>query len=226
MTSLKIIIDNRETKIIKNINNNLQFDKENLDIGDIIIKNDNIELIIERKTLCDLWASIKDGRYKEQKIRLIDYKQKNTNVYLCYLIENDNFDIDFDILNGFKINSMFRDNIYIIETSNLLHTVSIIEKIIKNFNKFSSNFIENNKYFSNIKTKKGDNLTKDICYINQLSQIPGISKKIAEFIASNYPSMPLLINHLQENSYNLLANLKINGRKIGKKAETIYNFLL
>lgn len=193
MTSLEIIIDNRESKIIQNINNDLKFEKKNLDIGDIIIKNDNIILIIERKTLSDLWASIKDGRYKEQKIRLIDYKNKNTNVYLCYLIENDDFKISIDILNGFKINSMFRDNIYIVETSNILHTVSIIEKIIKNFNKFSYNFIENNNYDSNIKTKKGDNLTKDICYINQLSQIPGISKKIAQFIASHYPSFTLLL---------------------------------
>lgn len=226
MTSLEIIIDNRESKIIQNINNDLKFEKKNLDIGDIIIKNDNIILIIERKTLSDLWASIKDGRYKEQKIRLIDYKNKNTNVYLCYLIENDDFKISIDILNGFKINSMFRDNIYIVETSNILHTVSIIEKIIKNFNKFSYNFIENNNYDSNIKTKKGDNLTKDICYINQLSQIPGISKKIAQFIASHYPSFTLLIDHLKENSYNILADLKINGRKIGKKAQNIYNFLL
>ena len=44
---------------------------ENLDLGDIIIKKDEkVILIIERKTLQDLYSSINDGRYKEQKVRL------------------------------------------------------------------------------------------------------------------------------------------------------------
>ena len=44
---------------------------KNLDLGDIIIEYNDIPLIIiERKTIPDLLASIKDGRYKEQKKRI------------------------------------------------------------------------------------------------------------------------------------------------------------
>jgi ERCC4-type nuclease len=46
-------------------------EKEVLNLGDIVIKKDDtILLIIERKSLLDLLASIKDGRYEEQSYRL------------------------------------------------------------------------------------------------------------------------------------------------------------
>ena len=58
--------------IIKNINfSNIRIEYLALALGDIILMEDNIEkIIIERKTINDLFASIKDGRYKEQSFRL------------------------------------------------------------------------------------------------------------------------------------------------------------
>jgi ERCC4-type nuclease len=62
---------------------------ENLPLGDIIICDDNgIEkVIIERKTLKDLAASIRDGRYAEQGFRLQQCSMHNHNIF--YLIEGD-----------------------------------------------------------------------------------------------------------------------------------------
>jgi ERCC4-type nuclease len=61
---------------------------ENLPIGDFIIADENEEkIIIERKTVADLLASIKDGRYEEQSYRLSGLKQHNHNI--VYLIEGD-----------------------------------------------------------------------------------------------------------------------------------------
>ena len=59
-----------------------------LPLGDIII-NDGINdcIIIERKTLSDLAASIKDGRYEEQSYRLNGLEHHNHNI--VYLIEGD-----------------------------------------------------------------------------------------------------------------------------------------
>jgi ERCC4-type nuclease len=61
---------------------------ETLPLGDIII-NDGINdcIIIERKTLSDLAASIKDGRYEEQSYRLNGLNHHNHNI--IYLIEGD-----------------------------------------------------------------------------------------------------------------------------------------
>ena len=61
---------------------------ETLPLGDIII-NDGTDdcIIIERKTLSDLSASIKDGRYEEQSYRLNGIQHHNHNI--VYLIEGD-----------------------------------------------------------------------------------------------------------------------------------------
>lgn len=59
-----------------------------LPIGDVIINDgENDCVIIERKTLKDLAASIKDGRYEEQSYRLNGLDHPNHNI--IYLIEGD-----------------------------------------------------------------------------------------------------------------------------------------
>lgn len=61
---------------------------ETLPLGDIILENDESEkIIIERKSLRDLGASIKDGRYEEQSYRLNGLEMPNHNI--MYLIEGD-----------------------------------------------------------------------------------------------------------------------------------------
>ena len=60
---------------------------EMLPLGDIIISDDddNELIIIERKSISDLLASIKDGRYEEQSYRLSGSTIHNHNI--IYLIE-------------------------------------------------------------------------------------------------------------------------------------------
>lgn len=67
--------------------NDIKLVKESLPLGDIIICGDNNDekVIIERKTLRDLSASIKDGRYEEQSYRLNGISHPNHNI--IYLIE-------------------------------------------------------------------------------------------------------------------------------------------
>jgi ERCC4-type nuclease len=92
-----IKIDTREGSLFEEINKvislipafkTIEVQSETLPIGDIII-NDGKEdkLIIERKTVNDLLASIKDGRYEEQSYRLNGLDHHNHNI--IYLIEGD-----------------------------------------------------------------------------------------------------------------------------------------
>ena len=94
---MNIKIDVREVALIKIINANLEMIsnykdlklvQEQLPLGDIII-NDGLNdlVIIERKSLSDLAASIKDGRYEEQSYRLNGLPHHNHNI--IYLIEGD-----------------------------------------------------------------------------------------------------------------------------------------
>ena len=92
-----IKVDYREAVLLDKINSflsiknkeNVTVTSENLPLGDIIICDDNgnEKIIIERKTLSDLAASIRDGRYKEQSFRLNDCSIHNHNI--VYLIEGN-----------------------------------------------------------------------------------------------------------------------------------------
>jgi len=90
-------VDVRESDLLQQINQlilnvpifkNIVVKSEVLPIGDIIIADDKDDkLIIERKSVSDLLASIKDGRYEEQSYRLNGSTYHNHNV--VYLIEGD-----------------------------------------------------------------------------------------------------------------------------------------
>jgi ERCC4-type nuclease len=92
-----IKVDNREKKLLKMLNAKLEelelkhitIMVEELPLGDIIICDDNCieKLIIERKSLNDLAASIRDGRYSEQSFRLDNHEIHNHNI--VYLMEGD-----------------------------------------------------------------------------------------------------------------------------------------
>jgi len=112
---MKIRVDNREQELIKNIRElivniplfkELEVQVENLPLGDIIISN-NVEdkLIIERKSINDLAASIKDGRYEEQSYRLNGLNHSNHNI--IYLIEGD-----LNRINKFKDTKMEKLTLY------------------------------------------------------------------------------------------------------------------
>ena len=105
MSDYILYIDNRETALIENFKefeaNLKKFQVEvcALKVGDILISRNvpsesdsntdiykNAVLIFERKTCADLLSSINDGRYREQKSRLLSNFKKSQ---ICYIIEND-----------------------------------------------------------------------------------------------------------------------------------------
>lgn len=112
---MNIRVDNREQELLKHIREliiniplfkDIEVKVENLPLGDIIISN-NIEdkLYIERKSINDLAASIKDGRYEEQSFRLNGLNHPNHNI--IYLIEGD-----VNRQNRFKDNKMEKLTLY------------------------------------------------------------------------------------------------------------------
>jgi ERCC4-type nuclease len=243
-----IKFDNREKELIKILEEkgyNMTLD--NLDIGDIQfldLTTKNIIIIIERKTLSDLSSSIKDGRYKEQKERLIHSLKKDVRKII--LIEGTNYD-DFSLplktLNSVIINTLIRDNIHIHISKNKEESIEFIENIILNIPKYYEDLkkeiingeskIFNNEF--NCKTSKKENLTINICFRNMLAQIPGVSTTMANVYVDKYKNMENFILNIKEQTNNdktkiikLLSDEKYgsNNRRIGEKtSEKIYNFL-
>lgn len=237
---LKIIIDNREINLLNKIKerdldiykDKINIENINLELGDIKIIFNDIEYIFERKTLTDLNNSIIDGRYKEQKNRLLsNYK------HITYIIEGD--DIIKSIMRSDKkissvyINSIYRDKINIIFTKNIFETTTFLltlcTKFIDNPDKYKNIEDKNIEYIDTIKIKsqKIKNITPDNCFILQLSQIPTISNKIASNIVNKYSSINILISSINNcNNNNEKIKLLSDIDKVGnEKAKKILEYM-
>ena len=252
--SVLIIIDNRETKLYSGIidrdldkyKDKIEIKKEQLDIGDIHIKFNDSLFIYERKTVKDLLSSIKDGRYKEQKSRLLSLLSLSPLTIINYIIEGDTITSiknqnNQKILTSVYLNSFYRDKINVIFTSDTNDTITFLlllaTKIIDKPENFNININSeitplntNNDYIDvcKIKTKKNANIDKETCYLLQLSQIPSISKEIAKKIKDKYPNLKTLIKVLneeetKEKQIKLLSNIDGIGNK---KASIIIDYLL
>lgn len=81
-------VDLKSPLICKNTNHTLM--RERMALGDTILRTETGAeiMLIERKTLADFAASIRDGRYKEQSFRL-DRHCELANHNIIYVIEGD-----------------------------------------------------------------------------------------------------------------------------------------
>lgn len=243
--NILITVDARETSLYKDIidrdldnyKDNIQIISENLMLGDIHITYKTLNYIFERKTLQDLQASILDGRYKEQKARLLS---NTSQKYITYIIEGDNilsstsYDKYKSMIQSAYLHTMFRDNIRILYTKNIMETTTLIllitTKILDKPEKFLHDEYTADKCYTDfikLKKKKIDNIDAKSCFVMQLSQIPMISNVIAKNIYSKYLSMGNLVKLLDvfETSELKIKELcKIDG--VGKeKASLIVKYI-
>lgn len=93
MSSMTIYIDTRESKLRELLEKNEEtFITKPLELGDILIEHPNRQILIERKTIADFHASITDGRYKNQKLRLLEWRNKEDGrKNIIYLFEEKNW---------------------------------------------------------------------------------------------------------------------------------------
>lgn len=213
------------------------FESEALEMGDIVVKSDTETLVFERKTVADLAASIKDGRFREQKQRLLSHYPPHR---ITYIIEGSYKSIfrttPFHGIDGKAYTSailslQYRDGCHVMVTPSIKETVSYIYEIANRVKSnpekiaYSQANPDQETYVSSltVKSKKGDNLTPALCYVLQLSQIPGISVKLATDISKVYPSLTVLLQAIQDKKEKALTDIE----KIGpKKAKTILEYLV
>ena len=184
----------------------LDIEFSNLFLGDIQID----KILIERKTLNDLAASIKDGRYNEQSFRLKEAMKEGYRVY--YFIEGN--------LSSYRGSSISKETLisciysltnkgfFVINTLNVkesaLFLMQFTDKMIRdklknNTDNINTEAITTYEECSVIK-QKNKNINKDNICIFMLCQIPGISTTIATFLMCQYKHINVLIEELNKNS--------------------------
>jgi ERCC4-type nuclease len=255
MTGLEIHVDYRETALIMLLASSaIPVYNKNLDLGDIhIVDNKNgIHLLFERKTTVDLAASVVDGRYSEQKARILSAFAP----HMCtYIIEGSSFGkgtnlrISQAVYDGAIIHTMYRDRMHVAFTNTIQDTANFIMTIAgkckANPQYFAKSCLRvigggdegdidagagSSDYTALLKhkVKKKDNITRMTCYISQLCQIPGVSNTIAKEIAAIYPSYACFVNALLscvDDGARMKLLKKIN-MIADKKARTIIEYVV
>jgi len=240
---MQLLIDLREPKTLvdyiislnETASTKITIVQKNLDIGDYIFfdeVNTKELLIIERKSLADLEASIKDGRYSEQSFRLNETTLHNHNI--IYLLEGAIIKYNPKFRNTLY-SSLFSLNYYkgfsVINVLNQTETGDILlafaSKLLREnkpgfysdlSNNENNNENNNISYISTLKTSKKSHINSDNIFQLMLMQIPGISNVSALALANEFKNMENLLNSLKSTNIEKLENIKLaSGRKLNKK---------
>lgn len=217
---MELVIDHRETKLKELFSNEDEICYENLAYGDIIFKHEKKEIIvIERKTLADLAASIKDGRLRNQKLLLLS-KVPRDNLY--YVIEGGlDFSDNDSYISGISkkalitsvLNTMVRDGIKTIQTRNLLDTANLVLSLRKRLTEHPEKYTNTCTIEKQVLKAPTDNI-----FQRQLMQIPGISNTISKVLLTRYGSMKRFyevydgkpLEEIKED----ISSIKIDNRRI------------
>lgn len=198
-----------------------------LDIGDIYI---GTELVLERKTEADMCASIRDGRWREQKERLDLLKAADPNVQVGFLIEQvepaKRAALDFNMLQAALVNTLFRDHSLVLYSECLTQTAEYIELLCKKVGNgdFHKQRVSSLQIEAGLLKKK---LGKTEYTQLVLAAIPRVSLDTAKHIVALYPSLDALLQAFKTTGPDLLADIALNKRRLGSKLSTdIYNFLV
>ena len=226
--NMRICIDVREAALIALLPDATV---KPLVLGDITIEDDdgNDLVIIERKTVADLAASIKDGRYREQAARLTDFSLPNHNI--MYLVEGTlrgaKLPMPCDTLMGAMVSLWYGKGFSVMRTESLEQTAQFLRVML-------AKFIKEGGYLNKVeahdaKRAKMDSITPDNIDALMLSQIPYVNVLTAEAVLHHHPTIARLTAALYENPdcLNSTMSLGEKPRKISSKSiESIKTFLL
>lgn len=222
---------------------------EQLDVGDVQIVSNSTVIMLERKTCHDMAASVKDGRYREQKARLMaSGAAKHHILYMmegvpsmAELLEAEEpiFGVKPCVLSGMMVNTMLRDGLHVVPVASTEDTAAWVWAIAQRCLADPDKFVVGTGgagtggdggagYLQHIQVRKRDNITPANCYVMQLCQIPGISVKIAEGIVEKFPTMLRLLSALsamesEKQRLQCLGDIPMIGKK---KAQVLLSYLL
>lgn len=228
-----IVVDNRERELIaalqkKGVESKLRI--ENLPAGDIVIQDSssNTIAVIERKSVQDLAASIRDGRYKDQMERLSTCGLASRHV--CFVIEGDcesyihngyGRPITIDSLRSALVRLTYDKGFSLFQTR---CTESTADWLLHFAKRISTMTPSEEGYRGSMACKK-DRATPESIFRLMLEQIPGVGARTAQAISLNYQTIAEFIQAIKQDP-DSVADITSSGRRIGRKlVDTVAYFL-
>ncbi len=221
----------RERDVIREIGQ-LPFETKALPVGDIWITGGELQptdvsgiapttgVILERKTIADMQASIKDGRWREQKSRLLTQCAQE-NMRAAYIIEGS-----FQFVSGaIGVNAIrkllnrlqFRYNIPVLLSDDIYDTIAVIKNVWEQFSADREAFTSptgTKQYYESVSVSKKANKEDPANFSRTvLMQCPGISAAVADAIMRE--AGPRLVDVFTKDEKALAAIAVTEKRKVG-----------
>jgi ERCC4-type nuclease len=224
-----LIVDDRERSIIPYLHT--EYKVERITIGDyVIVLNGIIVAIIERKTLADLSASLRDGRM-ENNNKLLEARKK-TGCKIIYLIEGNPFSapsrkycrVPFKNLQA-KLDSLqFKHNMSVVWTKNEVGTADRLATLVRYFDKHIKCFdfplqTPTTIAGSIAQVKVSHDKPIDLIQIKMLSAIQGLSFAKATLLLRNYTLRQMLTGDFETE--DIINTKSAGGMRFGQAGNKI-----
>ncbi len=175
-------------------------------------------VIIERKSIKDLEASILDGRYREQRGRILAFCQEN-KAQPMYILEGSLSSgtgrLQKKAIMKFINRLIFHYQIPVMQTGSVQETAELVQSLVEQWKDDPKNLQRN---MDTIKVTDGIHIQKKAnasdhkqFAISCLAQCPGVSVKMAEAIMDTFGTLPDIINADAKE----IEVIKVGNRKIG-----------
>jgi len=210
-----------------------------LPVGDVALQlGDRLAVLLERKSVDDLAASHRDGRYKEQRARLL--AQRGTGASIGYLLEGrldaassftrERF-TEADLRNA-VLRLQFRYTIPVFPTSSVADSAAFVLALVVALQRdpacFSGGLATTTAgaaavYSEAIHVRKADNSTPDRVVRSMLRVIPGLGATAVEGVATAVGSSFARLLALSEEE---LAAIPLGKRRLGPALAKVVHSVL
>ena len=204
-----------------------------LDVADVELVCGSARVLVERKTSADLASSIGDGRYKEQKSRILSERAGGACTAL-YVVEVGSSLPDWWVSGsatagmplgaacaGAVMNTSVRDHIPVLLSKDKQHTARLLVQLAK---AMASGRIVPGHDVQGLppqavavhalpNTRKAKVTSPKSLAIHVLSQVPGVSTRAASALVEQYSGL----NAILRASEAELADVRVGQRRLGPK---------
>jgi ERCC4-type nuclease len=235
------LLDTREGDLIKLFEANDKMKVKQLPVADIWIGVDSDGkmaaeggLIIERKAIKDLEASILDGRYREQRGRILSYCQENKTQPL-YILEgafsSNTGRLEKSALIKFVNRLTLHYQIPVLHSDSVKETAEIISALVQQWQetdpqKSIKPKTDVVKVTDGIHIQKKANAGDHRTFaISCLAQCPGVSVKMAEALVDTFGSLKGVIDASTKDIEAVKVGTRRVGPVVSKRLSEILNSL-